>query len=231
MARIWDTGGGGAAPSHTPLLPGGLRPPDTPKGAPRPWPQWLFAFSRPSHLSRAAALPGAEPFLRNPTFFLNKPLVWSSCAAWGRTFFSEIQLFFEQATYPGQLRCLGQNVFQNFYILVEEATCLGQLRCLGQTFYKKITLFGEKTLVPSSFAAWGSFFPRNRFFRKKPLVLGGWQIFLHNSILSGVSHLSGAASLPGAELVLGNQTFLNKPLSRQLLCWGQNFFSDIRLFF
>ena len=113
VAQIWGAGGGRAAPPRTPLLSGGLRPLDPPKGAPRPLLQRLFAFSRPSHLSGAATLPGAERFPRNLTFFLNKPLVPGSFAAWGRTF-SQNMTFFEQATCPGQLRCLGQNCFSKY---------------------------------------------------------------------------------------------------------------------
>ena len=96
---------GGSAPCFS----GGLRPPDPPKGAPRPWLQRLFAFSRPSHLSGAAALPGAELFLKN-------------------------RALFEQATCPVQLRCQGQNLFPEIRLFSEEATCPGQLRCQGQIF-------------------------------------------------------------------------------------------------
>ena len=42
-------------------------------------------FSR-SHLFRAASLPGAELFSQKSDFFLKKPLVPGSFAAWGRTF-------------------------------------------------------------------------------------------------------------------------------------------------
>ena len=42
---------------------------------------------------------------------MNKPLVPGSFAAWGRTFFLKILIFFEHTTCPGQLRCLGQNLF------------------------------------------------------------------------------------------------------------------------
>ena len=102
------------------------------RGGPRPWPQRLFAFSRPSHLSGAAALPGVELFLKNPTFF-------------------------EQATCPGQLRCLGQNFFSEIR-LFEQATCPGQLRCLGQNFFLRNPICLKKPLVPGSFAAWGRTF-------------------------------------------------------------------------
>ena len=86
-------------------------------------------------MSRVASLPGAELLLRNRTFFeqatcprqlrclgqisfleigrffLNKPLVPGSFAAWGRFVLSRVRLLFEQVTCPGQLRCLGQNFF------------------------------------------------------------------------------------------------------------------------
>ena len=60
-------------------------------------------------MSRAASLPGAELFPEN-LFFYKNPLVPGSFAAWGRTF-ARKSIFFEEATCPGQLRCLGQNFF------------------------------------------------------------------------------------------------------------------------
>ena len=57
---------GGLRPPAPPCFPGGSTPQNPPKGAPRPWLQRLVAFSRPTG---AAALPGAELFLRSPTFF------------------------------------------------------------------------------------------------------------------------------------------------------------------
>ena len=73
LARIGGGGGGGAAPPPTPpCFSGGLRPPGSPKGAPRPRLQRLFAFSRSSHLSGAAS---------------------HSFAAWGRIFAQNSDLF------------------------------------------------------------------------------------------------------------------------------------------
>ena len=69
-------------------------------------------------------------------FFLKKPLVPGSFAAWDRTFSRKLT-FFGEATCPGQLRCLGQNFSQEI-IFFEEATCPGQLRCLGQNFFSEI---------------------------------------------------------------------------------------------
>ena len=47
-------------------------------------------------------------------FFLKQPLVPGSFAAWGRTVFYQKSDFFEEATCPGQLRCLRQNFFSEF---------------------------------------------------------------------------------------------------------------------
>ena len=87
-----------------------------------------------SNLSRAASLPGAELFLNNPTFF-------------GRNHLSRA------ASLPGA------EPFSRKSTSFEEATCPGQLRCLGQNFWQK-HIFLKKPLVPSSFAAWGRFFSR-----------------------------------------------------------------------
>ena len=133
-------------------------------------------------MPRAASLPGAELFLRNPTCFCeqatcpgqrrclgqnffskttffcsNKPLVPGSFAAWGRTFSQKSDFLFEEATCPGQLRCLGQ-IFLRNPTFFEEATCPGQLRCLGQILFSEIRLFLKKPLVPGRFAAWGRTF-------------------------------------------------------------------------
>ena len=50
-------------------------------------------------------------FFQKVDFFLKKPLVWGSFAAGGRCFFQKFDSFLEEATSPGQLRCLGQNCF------------------------------------------------------------------------------------------------------------------------
>ena len=60
-------------------------------------------------MSRAASLPGTDSFPEN-LLFLKRPLVPGSFAARGR-FFLRNRTSFEQATCPGQLRCLGQNCF------------------------------------------------------------------------------------------------------------------------
>ena len=153
-------------------------------------------------MSRAASLPGAELFLRS-------------------------RIIFEEATCPGQLRCLGQNFWQKICFFFkrplapgsfaawgrtfsrkstffEEATCPRQLRCRGQNIFQKIDFFLRKPLVRGSFAAWGGTFPRFFFLGKDPLVLGSFaawgRTFSRISICFGRSHLSQAASLPGAHL-------------------------------
>ena len=104
LAQMRGTGGGGAAPPRTPLLFRGAKP-DPPKGAPRPWPQRLFAFSRPNHLS------GAELFPRNSTF-LKKPLVWGSFAARGRTVCQKICFFLNKPLVPGNFAAWGTTFSQ-----------------------------------------------------------------------------------------------------------------------
>ena len=141
-------------------------------------------------MSGAASLPGAELFF-------------------------QIGLFFEQATCPGQLRCLGPNCFSKLLFslnkplvpgsfaawgrtvfskndfFVEEATCPGQLRCLGQNFFPKIRLFCEQATCPGQLRCLGqNFFSVIPFFVNK--------------------HLSWAASLPGAELFLKKNTLFRR---------------------
>ena len=139
--------GGGCAP-HAPLLSRGLCSLDPPKGAPRPWLQRVFAFSRPSHLS------GGELFLRIPTFF-EETACPKQLRCLGQNFFSEMRLVCEQTTCPGQLRCLEQNSFSKSDFFFEQATCPGQRRCLGQNFFSRTDLFSNQQLVLGSFAAWG----------------------------------------------------------------------------
>ena len=148
---------------------GGLRPPPHPpacRGAPPPGPpkrrsaplaaavvRFLAtvplvrgrAFSKKSdfystsHLSGAASLPGAELFFRNRTFFASH--LSRAASLPGAELFSQTMTYvFEQATCPGQLRCLGQNCFSK-YVFLEQATCPGQLRCPGQTFFSKYKFF------------------------------------------------------------------------------------------
>ena len=69
-------------------------------------------------MSRAASLPGAEPFLKK-------------------------RCCFEQASCPGQLRCLGRAFSQKWDFVFEQAICPGQLRCLGQDLFSKKTDFQE----------------------------------------------------------------------------------------
>ena len=103
VAQIRGAGGGGAAPPRTPLLFRGARPP-----GPR---------------LRALGCSGCS---------LSRDRATGSCAARGRTFSQNSDLFF----------------------ILEQATCPGQLRCQGQNLFSKIRLFLNKTLVLGSFAAW-----------------------------------------------------------------------------
>ena len=56
------------------------------------------------------------------------------------------------ASLPGAER------FPECRLFFEEATCPGQLRCLAQSFFQKINVFLKKPLVPGNFAAWGRVF-------------------------------------------------------------------------
>ena len=141
-------------------------------------------------MSRAASLPGAElvpgnrfflkkplvrgsfaawgrTFSRKSTFFLKKPLVPGSFAAWGRTV-SRKSTCFEEVTCPGQRRCLGQN----FSRKNRKATCPGQLRCLAQNCLPENRHVSEKQRVPGSFAAWGRTFPEFNFCFEEATCLG-----------------------------------------------------------
>ena len=124
-------------------------------------------------MSRAASLPGAElvlkKYLKKPfvpgsfaawgrlkkLLFLNKPLVLGSFAAWGRTS-SPKNYFFEQATCPGQLRCLGQTSLKRTTFLTSHLSRAAPLP--GAELFSKNDVFMKKPLVPGSFAAWGRTF-------------------------------------------------------------------------
>ena len=136
--------------------------PGSPKGTPRPLLQRLVSFSRPSHLPGVAALPGQILF-RVLTF--SRSHLSGAAALPGAELFHRIPTFFEQATCPGQRRCLGQFFFfSEIRLLFEQATCPGQRRCLGQNFFLEFGPFMNKPLVPRSFAAWGRTFSQKSDF-------------------------------------------------------------------
>ena len=145
-------------------------------------------------MSKAAALPGADCFQKSE-LFLKKALVWGSCAAGGNFVQKKTYFFFEQATCPGQLRCLGQFFSQKSDLSLnkalvrgscaawgrtvpqnsdffEDTTCLGQLRCLGQFFSQKSVFFEESTCLGQLRCLVQNFYSEISIFRKKPLVRG-----------------------------------------------------------
>ena len=124
---------GGCAPPHPPAFQGAPTHRTPQKGAPRPWPQRLFAFSRPRHLSGADSLPGAELVLKFLPFFE------------------------EEATCPGQLRRPGQNFTSQIRFLLNKPLVLGSFAAWGRTFLKTWILFLNKPLVLGSCAARGRF--------------------------------------------------------------------------
>ena len=119
----------GAAPPRTPLLFWGAPPAGPPKRRSAPLAAVVVRFLAIEPLVRAAALPGVE-------------------------LFSQKSDFCEQATCPGQLRCLGQNSFSKIGLCFEQATCPGQLRCLRQNLFLKITFF-EPTTCPGQLRCLG----------------------------------------------------------------------------
>ena len=92
-------------------------------------------------MSGAVALPGAD-FLSEICLFMKNPLV-------------------KAAALPGA------ELFLRNLSFLEEATCPGQLRCLGQNFFSEISLVWKKPLVWGSCAAWG------RTVSQKPVFWGG----------------------------------------------------------
>ena len=157
-------------PPRTPCFPGGSPPPGPPKKRSAPLAAevgrflsteplvrgscaaWGRTFSQKSDLFlnkplvRAAALPGAELFLKD-LIFLNKPLVRGSCAAWGRTFSQKSDSFFEQATCPGSCAAWGRTFSQKSDFFFAQATCPGSCVAWGRTFSQKSDSFLNKPLV------------------------------------------------------------------------------------
>ena len=118
---------------------------------------YIYIYCCRNHLSGAAALLGAELFLRNLSFFGRSHLS-KAAALPGVELFLRNQSFWEEATCLGQLRCLAQTFLRNQYVF-EEATCLGQLRCLGQNFFSGICRFLEEATC----LAGAELFLRNQF--------------------------------------------------------------------
>ena len=69
----------------------------------------LPAYRTPDRPPEAATM--GRTFVQKSVFFLKKPLVRGSWAAWGRTV-SQKCVFFGRSHVSGALRCLGQNFFQ-----------------------------------------------------------------------------------------------------------------------
>ena len=121
---------GGCAPPRTPLLFRGAPPPGSPK--------------------RCSA-PLAAAVVR---FLATEPLVRGSFAAWG-IFFLRNPTFFEESTWPGQLRCLGQNFLSKMTFFLNKPLVPGSFAAWGRTVSRKSEFFLNKPLVPGSSAAWG----------------------------------------------------------------------------
>ena len=76
--------------------------------------------------------------------FSKKPLVPCSFAAWGRTFFQKIVVLYKKPLVPGSFAAWGRTFPEHYFF--EGATCPGQLRCLGQNVFSKFIVFGTSNL-------------------------------------------------------------------------------------
>ena len=162
-------------------------------------------------MSRATSLPGAELFLKTMTFF-EQATCPGQLRCLGHKFFSK-KFFFEQATCHGQLGCLGQNLFSTNVFSLNRPLVPGSSAAWGRTFSQNQTFLLNKPLVPGSFAAWGGTFAQF-FFCEQATCPGQLRCLGQNCFFFfffffskyhfffGTSHLSRAASLPGAELFL-----------------------------
>ena len=122
--------------------------------------KYVFFFFSTNHLPRAASLPGAELFQKIDLFFIRSHL-FRAASLPGAELFPDNR-FLEEATCPGQLRCLGENSFPENDFVVEEATCPGQLRCLGQSCFS----FFEEATCPGQLRCLGhNFFSKKLTFR------------------------------------------------------------------
>ena len=76
-----------------------------------------------------------------------KPLVWGSFAAWGRTFSQNSDLFLNMPLVWGN--CAARGIFFPESVFFEEITCPGQLRCQGQILFQKSDCFKNITTTIS----------------------------------------------------------------------------------
>ena len=125
-------------------LPGGER-----------FPEMRLLFRR-NHLSGAASLPGAELF-REFRLMFGRSHMSGAASLPGAELFSR-NLVFGRNHLSGAASLPGAELFsQTSDFFFEEATCPAQLRCLGH-FSSRIRLFLKTPLVQGSFAAWGRTF-------------------------------------------------------------------------
>ena len=158
-------------------------------------------------MSRAASLPGAELSAEND-FFLKKPLVPGSFAAWGRTFCRKLT-FFEEATCPRQLRCLGQNFLSKLRLFFGRSHLSRAASLPGADLFPENHFFYKKQLVPGSFAAWGRTFSRLCVPLFEQTTCPGQlrclgQNFFLKIYFFARSFLFRTASLPGAKRLAAN---------------------------
>ena len=149
-------------------------------------------------MSRAASLPGAI-FLQKIVFFSRS----HSFAAWDRVFFPDNRFFFEDATCPGQLRCLWQFFFQKIYFFIRSHLSWAASLPGAERFPENRLFFVKKPLVPGSFAAWGRFLSQIRIFFVEEATCPGQLRCLGQHSFSKHG-LSGILGLLCAEQNVGN---------------------------
>ena len=174
----------------------------------------------------------------------------------GQNFFSEIGLFFEPATCPGQLRCLGQNCFSKTVFFWNSHLSRAASLPGADLFLKNPTFFGrshlsratslpgadvfQTPLIRSNLSRAASlpgaelFSQKIDFFIRSHLSwaasLPGAELFFSKIVFFGRNHLSQAASLPGAELLGENYSFEETTCPGQLRRLGQIFSPENRVF-
>ena len=108
-------------------------------------------------------LSGVELFSRNPTFS-QQATCPGQLRCLGQIFSQKSDLFLNKPLVPGSFAAWGRTFPQNVDFLFEQATCPGQLRCLRQNVFS-FFLFFYKPLLRGNFAAWG------RTFSQKPIFV------------------------------------------------------------
>ena len=99
---------------------------------------------------RRALLPGAELFSDIRLFFLNKPLVWGSCAARGRTFAQKYAFFWKKPLVRGSCAAWGRTVPQECVLFWKQPLAWGSCAASGRFFSRNLALLKHITSTIST---------------------------------------------------------------------------------